>query len=130
MLELSLFNVVSVSVAALALYAAYGRLRKPPCDRRLSSHVPSVTRSLWAEVRFTWTMARKRPTGTTEDHGRPCRRGRMARGRAGSCLSTVDVICATYISRTAISRRPTGLSGKIADIVLFFLNFFFATTGS
>lgn len=55
-------NVVLVAAAALALCVAYGRLRH---NRRLSSHVPSVTVSLWAEARFTWTMARKRPEGIT-----------------------------------------------------------------
>ncbi|XP_025204857.1 cytochrome P450 4V2-like [Melanaphis sacchari] len=61
MLEPNFFNAVLILFVILISYVTWLRLRKPLEYRRISSHVPSITKNLWSEILFSCTMAMKHP---------------------------------------------------------------------
>lgn len=63
MLELNAYTAVLLPLALAVLYAVRLRLQKPLEYRHLSSHVPSVTKTFWSEVRMTWILGTKKPIG-------------------------------------------------------------------
>lgn len=63
MYGLNVYSLVLAPVLLLILYAVYSRLRKPLEYRQLSSHVPSLTKSFWNEIKLTLTVAMKHPKG-------------------------------------------------------------------
>lgn len=67
MFEPTVYNVLVtpllVAVPALVLYAVYARLTMPLDYRRISSRVPSLTKSLWSEILVSWDLATKNTSG-------------------------------------------------------------------
>ncbi|KAF0759085.1 cytochrome P450 4V2-like [Aphis craccivora] len=61
MLEPNLVYVVLILTTILISCAIWSRLRKPLEYRRISSHVPSLTKNLWNEMLFSCTIAMKHP---------------------------------------------------------------------
>lgn len=61
---LNVFGLVFVSsVILIVLYVVRSRLLMPLEYRRISSHVPSVTKTLWSEFLVSLELATKRPEG-------------------------------------------------------------------
>ncbi|XP_025410347.1 uncharacterized protein LOC112683508 [Sipha flava] len=61
MFEIHFYEILLVSIVSLVSIVVYSRLRKPLEYRQLSSHVPSVTKTIWSEMKFSWNMAMAKP---------------------------------------------------------------------
>ncbi|KAF0768751.1 cytochrome P450 4C1-like, partial [Aphis craccivora] len=61
MIELNVYSAVLMPLAGLILYAVWSRLRMPLEYRQISSHVPSVTKTFWSEMLFSWKLAMLKP---------------------------------------------------------------------
>lgn len=65
MLDLNVYTAALLPTVFFVSYLVYLRLRKPLEYRLISSHVPSVTKTLWSEVTFSLSIAMKHPRGTS-----------------------------------------------------------------
>lgn len=63
MFELNLFNLVFVPLILLFLGLIYSRLNKPFEYRNISSHVPSITKTIWSEIKLTLRLGMQQPKG-------------------------------------------------------------------
>lgn len=63
MIGLTVFYGVFVPLFMFILYLVYLRLQKPLEYRLISSHVPSITKTLWSELIFSWQLAKLHPKG-------------------------------------------------------------------
>lgn len=63
MIDLNVYNLVLYPITGLILYLVYLRFQKPLEYRQVSSHVPSVTKTFWSELKFSWNIAMKHPKG-------------------------------------------------------------------
>ncbi|XP_025410334.1 cytochrome P450 4V2-like [Sipha flava] len=61
MIDLNVYNLVLYPLTGLILYLVYLRLQKPLEYRQVSSQVPSVTKTFWSEIKFSWNIAMKHP---------------------------------------------------------------------
>nr|DAD54421.1 TPA_exp: cytochrome P450 enzyme 26 [Aphis glycines] len=61
MIEFNIYSAVLMPLAGLILYAVWSRLRMPLEYRQISSHVPSVTKTFWSEMLFSWKVAMLKP---------------------------------------------------------------------
>nr|WOV89632.1 cytochrome P450 CYP4CJ4 [Rhopalosiphum padi] len=61
MIELNVYSVVLMPLVGLISYAVWLRLRMPLEYRNISSRVPSVTKTFWSEMLFSWKMAMLKP---------------------------------------------------------------------
>lgn len=63
MLELYISYFVWTPVILSTVYLVWSRLQKQLEYKRISSYVPSMTKSFWNEIIFSWDLARKPPIG-------------------------------------------------------------------
>lgn len=63
MLELNLNTFLLVTLIIFLFYVVHSWLQKPLEYRKLSSRIPSLTNSLWSEIKFSLNMAMKQPHG-------------------------------------------------------------------
>lgn len=66
MLELNFINFVLIPVILFIFYLICSRLQKQPEYKRVSSYVPSMTKTFWSKMLFSWDLARKPLLGKIE----------------------------------------------------------------